>query len=233
MSADAVYTSLQSGLPLAWSGDGTPTPIDLSRKMPELVLKRGIDFVLSLVALLAFAPLFVIVAMAIKLTSRGPVLFRQMRPGGQGVPFAMYKFRTMHVDRADPTGITQTVPHDPRMTPIGSFLRRTSIDELPQLANVLMGQMSLVGPRPHPAGMMAAGDDYRVLVPYYALRYAMKPGMSGWAQAHGYRGPTDDAVRSTARIDHDIAYVQNFSILLDFRIIFLTVWREFMVGTGL
>ena len=224
---------MQSGLALARSGNGSPVSIDVQSRTIELIVKRLIDIALSLMAIVAFSVIFLTTAVAIKLTSRGPVFFRQFRPGLNGVPFPLYKFRTMHVDLGDATGVAQTVANDPRMTPIGAFLRRTSIDELPQLANVLLGQMSLVGPRPHPAGMNAGGVPYRTLVPYYDMRHSVKPGLSGWAQANGYRGPTDDAVRAKARIDHDIAYIQNFSIFLDLRIILLTVRHEFMVGTGI
>jgi lipopolysaccharide/colanic/teichoic acid biosynthesis glycosyltransferase len=144
----------------------------------------------------------------------------------------MLKFRTMYDDHADPTGQAQTRPDDERITPVGRLLRRTSIDELPQLINVITGDMSLVGPRPHVAGMLAAGIDYAELVPYYNLRHTMRPGLSGWAQANGLRGPTDSAEIARARIDHDIAYIQNFSIWLDLKIIWLTLVKEFVTGSG-
>jgi lipopolysaccharide/colanic/teichoic acid biosynthesis glycosyltransferase len=118
------------------------------------------------------------------------------------------------------------------VTPVGRFLRRTSLDELPQLVNVIVGDMSLVGPRPHVEGMLAAGVDYAELVPYYNLRHVMRPGLSGWAQANGLRGPTDSAEAARARIDHDVAYIQNFSIWLDLKIIWLTLVKEFVTGSG-
>jgi lipopolysaccharide/colanic/teichoic acid biosynthesis glycosyltransferase len=118
------------------------------------------------------------------------------------------------------------------VTAVGRFIRRTSIDELPQLINVLRGEMSLVGPRPHVAGMKAAGMPYRTLVPYYDARLAMPPGLTGWAQANGYRGMTTDAASAIARVDHDIAYVQNFSVWMDIKIIGKTIVGEFMTGSG-
>ena len=229
----ADHLSLQSGLVLSSTEEGRPSYDELGGRTFELALKRLIDIVLSSGALMLFSLVFLATAVAIKMTSRGPVFFRQVRPGFRGVPFPLYKFRTMLVDKGDASGVTQTVANDPRVTPIGAFLRRTSLDELPQLVNVLLGQMSLVGPRPHPAGMSAGGVDYRELVPYYEMRYAVKPGLSGWAQANGYRGPTDDAAKAKARIDHDIAYIQNFSIFLDAQIILRTLRREFVCGSGI
>jgi lipopolysaccharide/colanic/teichoic acid biosynthesis glycosyltransferase len=158
------------------------------------------------------------------------MLFRQARVGYGGKPFTILKFRTMYADKCDASGVTQTKSNDQRITPLGKFLRRTSIDELPQLLNVLRGDMSLVGPRPHVAGMLAGGQEFERLIPYYTLRHAMRPGITGWAQANGYRGPTVDATVAKKRIDHDIAYIQNFSIPLDIKIIAVTLWKEFLSG---
>lgn len=221
-----------SGLPLQMRG-GVPLlpPLSPARRL-NLVAKRGLDLVLCVLALVALAPLLLGVAALIKLTSPGPVLFVQYRPGYGGVRFPLLKFRTMHADRGDMSGVAQTQANDPRVTRIGAFLRRTSIDELPQLLNVLAGHMSLVGPRPHPVNMRAAGKLYQDLVPYYDLRLVMRPGLSGWAQANGYRGPTIDARSARARIEHDMAYIQNFSLALDLRIILITLRKEFLGGTG-
>lgn len=220
------------GLPLQMRG-GVPLlpPLSPARRV-SLVAKRGLDLLLCVLALVALAPFLLSVALLIKLTSPGPVLLVQYRPGYGGARFPLLKFRTMHADRGDVSGVIQTRENDPRVTLIGTFLRRTSIDELPQLLNVLVGHMSLVGPRPHPANMRAAGKLYQDLVPYYDLRLAMRPGLSGWAQANGYRGPTIDARSARARIEHDMAYIQNFSIALDLRIILMTLRREFLGGTG-
>ena len=190
------------------------------------------DVALASMALLLLGPMLLLVAIAIKATSPGSVLFRQIRTGVGGKPFMIFKFRTMRTEVGDLSGTTQTRAEDQRLTPIGAFLRRKSIDELPQLLNVLIGNMSLVGPRPHVPGMLAAGMLYEELVPYYGFRHSMKPGITGWAQANGYRGPTDDPTLSRARVDHDIAYIQNFSVRLDLVTLARTVWRELTEGTG-
>ena len=227
-----VYVSPQSGLPLRWSASGPLLPEQSLGRSASLVAKRAMDIVLSLAALIFLAPLLLTIAIAVRLNTRGSVLFTQDRAGLGGKTFRTYKFRTMHADLSDPTGRQQTRKGDKRVTEIGQFLRRYSIDELPQLINVLRGDMSIIGPRPHVPGMLAAGVAYEELVPYYGLRYLMKPGLSGWAQAKGFRGPTDDALFAKARINHDIAYIQNFSLALDVWIILLTLKSEFVTGSG-
>ena len=224
-------TTWQSGLALTWDGM-VPRAGSFDGKQFQLALKRVFDVVASFGALVALAPLFLIVALAVKLSSRGPVFFRQFREGLNGSQFVIFKFRSLSVDREDRTGVAQTRVNDPRVTPIGRFIRRTSIDELPQLLNVLLGDMSLVGPRPHVSYMNAGGRKYDELVPYYAQRLQMRPGLTGWAQCNGLRGSTEDEGVARARVDHDIAYVQNFSLALDFRILANTVAREFLSGTG-
>ena len=225
-------TRLQSGLPLTMrAGEPLAVEISLSRRA-RLKLKRAMDVVFAGLALVGLLPLLLLVALIIKLTSPGPALFRQAREGLNGKPFGIYKFRSMDMAACDQSGVVQTVEGDARVTPFGKLLRRTSIDELPQLLNVLQGDMSLVGPRPHVAGMRAGGMAYRDLVPYYDLRLDMVPGLTGWAQVNGLRGPTVDATRARARVDHDIAYIQNFSLWLDLRIMVMTVAREFLRGTG-
>jgi len=220
------------GIPL-FLMNGQPTPVLPSRnRNRQLAVKRLVDIAVAAAALLALAPLFCLVAVAIRGTSRGPVFFRQAREGLGGRPFLMFKFRSMRAEDCDASGVSQTVKGDPRVTPVGRFLRRTSIDELPQLFNVLLGDMSIVGPRPHVAGMMAGGMLYTELVPYYAARLDMLPGITGWAQANGLRGTTQDADVARARVDYDIAYIQNFSVTLDLRIIWMTLRREFISGTG-
>jgi lipopolysaccharide/colanic/teichoic acid biosynthesis glycosyltransferase len=145
----------------------------------------------------------------------------------------MLKFRSMRVDAGDYSGVKQTVADDERVTPIGRFLRATSLDELPQLWNILVGDMAVIGPRPMVPGQLAAGVHYEQVVPYYGYRHMVKPGLSGWAQANGLRGPTTDLVSAKDRIDHDCAYVQNFSLALDIRIIVQTLAREFLTGSGI
>jgi lipopolysaccharide/colanic/teichoic acid biosynthesis glycosyltransferase len=196
-------------------------------------VKRLIDIVVSLVSLVCLLPILLGFAALIVLTSPGPVFFRQPREGLHGQVFYMYKFRSMYLDKSDRSGIQQTIDGDARVTPLGRIMRRRSIDELPQLLNVLKGDMSLVGPRPHVAGMLAAGMPYAQLVPYYGERLRVKPGLTGWAQVNGYRGPTFDAKRAVERIDHDIAYIRNFSLSLDIQIIARTAIRELIHGSGI
>lgn len=223
---------LRSGLPLAFS-DGRPLPVAASRsRARDLRLKRLFDIAAGSAALFALAPLLFFVAFAIRLTSKGPALFRQQRVGLNGELFELYKFRTMALEDCDESGVNQTVAGDSRVTPVGRFLRATSIDELPQLLNIVQGSMSVVGPRPMVAGQLAAGRPYRELVPYYDYRFAMKPGLTGWAQCHGLRGPTQEAEPAIARVDHDCAYIQNFSFRLDLRVVWLTIKREFFTGSG-
>ncbi|HTI52323.1 MAG TPA: sugar transferase [Planctomycetaceae bacterium] len=230
--AHLLQASDQSGLPYLWQNNVPVVPQSTSIRFWSLRLKRAMDVFMALASVIIFAPILIIAALAVKLTSNGPVFFKQERTGLQNRPFSVYKFRTMYVDRQDLTGVQQTTEEDPRITPIGRVLRRTSVDEVPQIINILKGEMSFVGPRPHVAGMLAGGLPYEELVPYYDVRHAMKPGLTGWAQANGFRGPTTDPIRARQRVDHDIAYVQNFSIWLDVVIIAKTAWREFVTGTG-
>ena len=219
-----------SGLKLTWRA-GEPV-LHAGRSGVQVALKRVFDIILSALALTALLPLFAAIAVAIKLTSRGPVFFVQEREGLGGKTFGVFKFRTMRTEEGDPSGVKQTLVGDSRITQIGRFLRRTSIDELPQLINVLVGHMSLVGPRPHVPGMLANGVPYAQLVPYYNLRHEVLPGITGWAQANGLRGTTVSVDLAIMRIEHDLAYIQNVSLLLDVAILFRTVRREFLTGTG-
>lgn len=198
----------------------------------DLALKRAVDITGSAALLLICMPLLATVAIAIKLTSRGPILFRQPRYGLRSEVFEVLKFRSMYVDRGDKSGVAQTRANDPRVTPIGKLLRRTNIDELPQLINVLRGDMSLVGPRPHVPGMKAAGVRYETLVPFYFARHRVRPGITGLAQINRLRGSTAEAKFAKARIDYDIAYAENWSLLLDLRILWLTFKNEIFRGTG-
>lgn len=220
--------TLHSGLPLRWQA-GEPMPPQPPRPM-ALAIKRGLDIVLSLMALFSLSVLLLAIAVAVKLTSPGPVFFRQTREGLYGRSFAILKFRTLYFDRCDPSGLDQAGKGDARVTRLGRFLRRSALDELPQLLNILLGDMSLVGPRPHVPGMRVGGRPYAALVPHYRLRLTAKPGLSGWAQANGLRGPTGDPETARARIDHDLAYIENFSVALDLWIIWLTVRRELFRG---
>lgn len=224
--------SFHSGLPMYWRQNGPAAPRLTRGRRIQLGIKRGLDVVIAGLALAFLLPLFAFVAFAIVVNSPGPVFFKQRREGLNGESFEAYKFRSMRTESCDISGVAQTRENDPRVTAVGRFIRKTSIDELPQLFNVLKGEMSLVGPRPHVPNMLAGGMLYNKLVPYYSDRLSMRPGITGWAQANGYRGATVDRVVSTARVDHDIAYIQNFSLWLDLKVIVMTVVREFLSGSG-
>jgi lipopolysaccharide/colanic/teichoic acid biosynthesis glycosyltransferase len=182
--------------------------------------------------LIVCAPLLIGITIAIKATSAGPVFFRQKRYGYHNRRFWMLKFRTMYTDLGDERGTLQAKADDPRVTPIGRMLRKTSLDELPQLFNVLKGDMSLVGPRPHVPGMFASGMLYEELVPYYFQRHNMRPGVTGLAQVRGYRGATMDPAVALARVDCDLEYIEKWSVLLDVLVIARTIKREFLSGSG-
>lgn len=198
----------------------------------QLVAKRMFDVGASMVALLILLPFFLFLALLIKLDSKGSVFFQQVRWGINGRKIKVLKFRSMHSDLGDPTGVRQTVRNDPRITRIGAILRRTNLDELPQLLNVIRGDMSLIGPRCHAVDMLAAGKLYEDLVPEYHTRHVMRPGITGLAQMRGWRGPTDRAREARARIACDIYYVHNFNLWLDVKIFFGTLASELRGGTG-
>jgi undecaprenyl-phosphate galactose phosphotransferase/putative colanic acid biosynthesis UDP-glucose lipid carrier transferase len=184
----------------------------------ELAIKRTLDLVMAGTILIAAAPLLAVVSLLIKLDSPGPVIFRQRRKGFNGREFAIYKFRTMNV-MEDGHQIRQAQRNDGRVTRVGRILRTTSIDELPQLVNVLRGQMSLVGPRPHP---VALDNGCSKLIANYAFRQHVKPGLTGWAQIKGFRGETAKLDLMEERVAHDFWYIKNWSIWLDLRIIIRT-----------
>jgi Undecaprenyl-phosphate glucose phosphotransferase len=190
-------------------------PLSVSERMA----KRALDLIVAVVGIVLLAPMFLIIALAIRLDSSGPALFMQTRHGFNSKKFKIFKFRTMTA-LDDGAAIKQAVRGDRRVTNIGTWLRKTSIDELPQLFNVLKGEMSIVGPRPHAA---AHDDHYEQLISCYAFRHHMKPGITGWAQVKGCRGETPTLERMKERVDHDIWYVDNWSVLLDLKIIFGTV----------
>ena len=166
------------------------------------------------------SPLLLIIALAIKLSSPGPVIFKQRRYGLDGREIIVYKFRTMTVCE-DGAAIDQARKQDTRMTPLGRFLRRMSLDEFPQFFNVLQGRMSIVGPRPH---AVAHNEMYRKLIKGYMLRHKVKPGITGWAQVNGYRGETETLDKMSGRIDYDLDYLRNWSLRLDLYIVAKTVW---------
>lgn len=182
------------------------------------VAKRSMDLVLGSIALAVFAPLMAALAAAIKLTSRGPVLYRQARTGLRGRTFDMLKFRSMHPGAERGTGPVWTAPNDRRCTALGRFMRKWSLDELPQLLNVVAGDMSLVGPRPE-RGVFV--KEFRKQIPGYAQRHQVKVGMTGWAQVNGWRGNTS----LRRRVECDLYYICNWSLGLDLKILFMTLWR--------
>lgn len=198
----------------------------------QLIAKRVLDIGVSLTALVTLLPLMAVVALLIRLDSPGPALFTQVRWGKDCRKIRVYKFRSMRTDLGDATGVAQTIKDDPRITRVGAIIRKTNIDELPQLLNVLKGDMSLVGPRCHAIGMLAAGIPYEDLVADYHRRHSVRPGMTGLAQMRGLRGPTDRPGKARARIACDLHYIDNFSILLDLRIMFGTVLVELRSGKG-
>lgn len=194
-----------------------------SNRAVSFAMKRAFDIVGAGLLLVLLSPVLLGVALAIKLTSRGPVMFVQRRWGRGNTPFRLYKFRSMFTELEDKSGISHTVADDPRVTPVGRFIRRTSLDELPQLINVLKGDMSLVGPRAHVLGMHAAGVRYEDLVPEYFARHAVRPGMTGLAQIRGLRGEIEDETHARARVASDLEYIRSFSIWTDLRIMILTI----------
>lgn len=189
------------------------------------VIKVLEDYVLATVILILISPVMIGVALAVKLTSPGPILFKQKRHGWNGEEIVVYKFRSMKVHSEADNTVTQATKNDSRLTPIGSFLRRSSLDELPQFINVLQGRMSIVGPRPH---AIQHNEHYKELIPRYMLRHKMKPGVTGWAQINGLRGETDTVVKMKARVDYDLYYLENWSLWLDLSIIFKTAFKGFV-----
>jgi len=187
----------------------------------SLVAKRVMDIVVSGMALLITGPFLLLIAAVIKLTSRGPILYRQERMGLDGRTFQMLKFRSMRPDAEDDTGAVWATQDDSRRTPIGAMLRRTSLDELPQLLNVLRGEMTLVGPRPERPVFI---EEFRKRIPRYMLRHKVKAGITGWAQINGWRGDTS----LEKRIECDLFYIEHWSLLFDLKILWLSLWKGFI-----
>jgi len=206
--------------------------LPLRHRVLQMRIKRAIDLFAASSAILILLPVLIMIAIMIRLDSRGPALFYQVRWGRNGKKIQVLKFRSMRSDMCDPSGIAQTIENDPRMTRVGRILRKTNLDELPQLLNVVRGDMSLVGPRCHAVNMLAAGQLYEQLVPAYHLRHAVRPGITGLAQMRGLRGPTVRPSKARARIACDLHYIENFSLWLDMKIIMRTVVREIRGGAG-
>lgn len=200
---------------------GTPAILinEPNIKSRSLILKRTFDIVLCSLGIIVISPILMIIAGLIKLTSKGPILYSQIRMGLDGKEFKMYKFRSMSTGKSNKE--TWTLKDDPRVTPIGKIIRKTSLDELPQLFNVIMGDMSLVGPRPERPIFV---NEFKQSIPTYMLRHKMKAGITGWAQINGWRGDTS----IEKRIECDLYYIKNWSIMLDFWIILMTFWKGFI-----
>ncbi len=211
--------------PRTYSHVGTLATIDLHDKPIDdwgTVAKWLFDKSVALAALTLLAPVMAAVALAIKLDSRGPVLFRQKRYGFNNELIEVLKFRSMYTDRCDAQATKLVTKEDPRVTRVGRFIRKTSLDELPQLINVLKGELSLVGPRPHAVKAKAADRLYDEVVEGYFARHKVKPGITGWAQVNGWRGETDTPEKIQKRVEHDIYYIENWSLLLDVYILLKT-----------
>lgn len=194
----------------------------------QIANKACFDFVVGTIAIAILSPLFALLALAIRLDSKGPILFRQPRLGFNNRMFICYKFRTMHADMTDVMADRQTIREDPRITRVGKWMRRLSFDELPQLLNVMNGTMSLVGPRPHAPNTKAAEKLFAEVVQRYALRHRVKPGITGWAQVNGWRGETATIEQIENRVSCDLFYIDNWSIFFDLKIVAMTITREIL-----
>ena len=192
----------------------------------QIANKACFDFLIGAIAIVILSPALALLALAIRLDSKGPILFRQPRLGFNNRMFICYKFRTMYADTTDVMADRQTIRGDSRITRVGKWMRRLSLDELPQLLNVINGTMSLVGPRPHAPNTKAADKLFAEIVQQYALRHRVKPGITGWAQVNGWRGETTSVEQIENRVRCDLFYIDNWSLLFDLKIIAMTVMRE-------
>ena len=212
--------------PRAYSYIGTVPLLDLFDKPIadwDLVLKWLFDKIVGAAMLLVLSPLFIAVAAAVKLDSRGPILFRQKRFGFNNELIEVFKFRSMYIDQADENAAKLVTKDDPRVTRVGRFIRKTSLDELPQLFNVVFkGNLSLVGPRPHALHAKAEDRLYDQVVDGYFARHRVKPGITGWAQVNGWRGETNTSEKIQRRVEHDLYYIENWSVFFDLYILALT-----------
>ena len=224
----AAHASRVKLRPRAYSYVGSAPLLDVFDKPLgewDIVFKATFDRVIGALALIMLSPLMLIAALAVKLDSRGPIFFRQKRYGFNNEVIEVYKFRSMRVDKLDPQAMQLVTRDDPRVTRVGRFLRRTSIDELPQLFNVVFkGDLSLVGPRPHAMQAAAADRQYDQVVESYFARHRVKPGLTGWAQIRGWRGETDTPEKIQQRVEHDLYYIENWTMLFDLYILAMTPW---------
>jgi Undecaprenyl-phosphate glucose phosphotransferase len=216
--------------PRTYSYIGNVPFIDLADKPIanwDYVRKWVFDKAMALIAVILLAPVMVLIALAIKLDSKGPVLFRQKRQGFNNELIEVLKFRSMYVDRSDADAVKLVTKDDDRVTRVGRLLRKTSLDELPQFFNVLKGDLSLVGPRPHALKAKAEDKLYHDVVDGYFARHRVKPGVTGWAQVNGWRGETDTEEKIQRRVEHDLYYIENWSVTLDLYILLMTPFALF------
>lgn len=221
----AAHTTKLRFRPRAYSYIGNVPFIDIFDKPMadwDFVLKWLFDKVIATIALILLSPIMIAAALAVKFTSKGPIIFKQKRHGFNNELIEVYKFRSMFTDMSDANASKLVTKDDPRVTPVGRFIRKSSIDELPQLINVLKGELSLVGPRPHALSAKAASQSYHDVVDGYFARHRVKPGITGWAQINGWRGETDTEEKIQKRVEHDLYYIENWSIFLDLYIILCT-----------
>ena len=188
------------------------------------LVKRLSDVILACIILVLISPLLLAVAIGVKMSSPGPIIFKQRRNGLDGEEIIVYKFRSMRTQDNGPV-VKQATKGDPRITPFGAFIRKTSLDELPQFINVLQGRMSIVGPRPH---AVAHNEEYRRLIKAYMVRHKVKPGITGWAQVNGLRGELDTPDKMERRVQHDLYYIEHWSLWFDLRIVLMTFFKGFV-----
>ncbi|WP_419912689.1 undecaprenyl-phosphate glucose phosphotransferase [Hoeflea sp.] len=226
----AAHSSELRFRPRAYSSIGSVRMLDIFDRPIndwDSVAKRLFDILFSLLGIIAFSPVMLITAIAVKATSKGPVIFTQQRHGFNNEVINVYKFRSMYADKSDPTARNAVTKNDPRVTPVGRFIRRTSIDELPQFFNALRGDLSLVGPRPHAVHAQSHDRMFAEVVDGYFARHRVKPGVTGWAQINGWRGEIDDDEKIRQRTAYDLFYIENWSLLFDLKILLLTPIRLF------
>lgn len=231
LPTDIRLAAHRSGLkfrPHAYSYVGSVPVLDMFDKPIadwDVILKAVFDRVVGALAILALSPVFLLTALAIKIDSRGPVFFKQVRHGFNNELVEVLKFRSLYADKTDHMAARQVTKNDPRVTRVGRFIRKTSLDELPQLFNVVFkGNLSLVGPRPHAVHARIASKDYHDVVDGYFARHRVKPGITGWAQVNGWRGETDTPEKIQKRVEHDLAYIESWSIWFDIYILAITPW---------
>jgi Undecaprenyl-phosphate glucose phosphotransferase len=214
--------------PRAYSYIGSVPMLDIFDKPIndwDSVAKRMFDIIFSVLGIVVLSPVMVATAIAIKFDSKGPVIFRQKRHGFNNEPIEVYKFRSMYTEMSDPTAKQAVTKNDPRVTRVGRFIRKTSIDELPQFFNVLQGRLSLVGPRPHAVHAQTRDVLFHEVVDGYFARHRVKPGVTGWAQINGWRGEIDSPEKIERRTEFDLYYIENWSLWFDLKILFLTPLR--------